>query len=210
MACAAIETRELPHRNMGNPHHPLATLNPLSDADLNEWEEAYAAVEAYFQALRVRNRLLVSELVRKVLWRASARKVNEITRPARELAMEEALAEIAAWTQNVLDEPLEHSRLAARGRLALLLAGMPDQWQSVFLTPPPWPPAFVEAMRNSYLAAAPNFGGLPMVAKHLELNVFGNSAAQWWDTMDRRPIVRTILVLVLLTVIAATVWFVYF
>ena len=48
---------------MGITHHPLATLNPLSEAELNEWEEAYAAVEAYFQALRLRNRLLVAELV---------------------------------------------------------------------------------------------------------------------------------------------------
>ncbi len=195
---------------MGITHHPLATLNPLSEAELNEWEEAYAAVEAYFQALRIRNRLLVAELVRRVLWRASARKVNETSQPARILAMEEALAEIAAWTQNVLDEPLEHSRLAARGRLALLLAGMPDQWQGVFLTPAPWPPAFVEAMRNSYLAAAPNFAGLPMVARHLDLNAFGSGAAQWWDTMDRRPIMRLMFVLVLLTVIATTVWFIYF
>ena len=71
--------------------------------------------------------------------------------------MEEALAEISAWTQDVLAEPLENSRLAARGRLALLLTGMPDQWQSVFLTPPPWPGAFVAAMRSCYLAAGPNF-----------------------------------------------------
>lgn len=194
---------------MGLPHHPLETLNPLSDAELNEWEEAYAAVEAYFQALRLRNRLLVAELVRRVLWRASARKVDEAAKPARVLAMEEALAEISAWTQDVLAEPLEHSRLAARGRLALLLAGMPDKWQGVFLTPPPWPDAFVAAMRNSYLAAAPNFAGLPMVAKPLELNAFGHSAAQWWETMDRRPIARMMLVSLLLLLISALVWFVF-
>jgi hypothetical protein len=192
------------------PHHPLETPTPLSAAELEEWEEAYAAVEAYFQALRLKNRLLIAELVRKVLWRASARRPAEPGRQARELAMEEALAEIAAWTQSVLDEPLEHSRLAARGRLALLLTGMPDQWQSVFLTPPPWPPAFVEAMRSSYLASAPNFAGLPMVARPLELNVFGNSAAQWWDTMDRRPIMRAIISALLTGIAAATVWSIYF
>ena len=81
---------------MGLPHHPLETLNPLNEAELNEWEEAYAAVEAYFQALRLRNRLLVAELVRRVLWRASSRKVNEPDKPARVLAMEETLAEISA------------------------------------------------------------------------------------------------------------------
>jgi len=191
-------------------YHPLETPVPLSEAELEEWEEAYAAVEAYFQALRIKNRLLVAELVRKVLWRASTRRAAETGRAARELAMEEALAEIAAWTQNVLDEPLEHSRMAARGRLALLLTGMPDKWQSVFLTPPPWPPAFVEAMRSAYLASAPNFAGLPMVARPLELNVFGNSAAQWWDTMDRRPIIRMMFITILIAVIGATGWFIYF
>ena len=191
-------------------YHPLETPTPLSEAELEEWEEAYAAVEAYFQALRIKNRLLVAELVRKVLWRASERRAKAPKCSARELAVEEALAEIAAWTQTVLDEPLEHSRMAARGRLALLLTGMPDKWQSVFLTPPPWPPAFVEAMRSAYLASAPNFAGLPMVARPLELNVFGSGAAQWWDTMDRRPIMRIMFTMVLLAVIAAVVWFIYF
>ena len=195
---------------MGLPHHPLETLNPLSESELNEWDEAYAAVEAYFQALRLRNRLLVAELVRRVLWRASTRKVNEPDTPARVLAMEEALAEISAWTQDVLAEPLENSRLAARGRLALLLAGMPGQWQSVFLTPPPWPAAFVAAMRSSYLAAGPTFAGLPMVANPLELNAFGNGAALWWDTMDRRPIVGMMFFAILLTLTAATLWFIFF
>jgi hypothetical protein len=125
---------------MGPSHHSLDRLPPLSEQELVEWEEAYTAVEAYLQALRLRNRLLVAELVRGILWRASERRTKEPDKPARLLAMEEALTEIANWTQDVLDVPLENRRLAARGRLALLLAGMPDKWQGVFLTPPPWPP----------------------------------------------------------------------
>jgi len=113
---------------MGPPSHSLSTLSPLSEEELNEWEEAYAAVEAYLQALRLRNRLLVAELVRGILWRASARRADEPDKPARFLAMEEALSEIAEWTQDVLDVPLENRRLAARGRLALLLRAQ---------TPPP-------------------------------------------------------------------------
>ena len=61
---------------MGLPRHSLDTLRPLSEEELTEWEEAYAAVEAYLQALRLRNRLLVAELVRGILWRASARRVG--------------------------------------------------------------------------------------------------------------------------------------
>ncbi|MBU6170681.1 MAG: hypothetical protein KGQ87_04200 [Verrucomicrobia bacterium] len=192
---------------MGPSHQSLDRLPPLSEQELVEWEEAYTAVEAYLQALRLRNRLLVAELVRGILWRASARRANEPDKPARLLAMEEALTEIANWTQDVLDVPLENRRLAARGRLALLLAGMPDKWQGVFLTPPPWPPAFVEAMKKSYLAAGPRFANLTMVPKPLELNAIGSGAAQWWETMDRKPIVRLMFTAVLLAIIALAAWF---
>ncbi len=195
---------------MGPPRHSLDTLRPLSESELNEWEEAYAAVEAYLQALRLRNRLLVAELVRGILWRASARRVDEPEKPARFLAMEEALTEVAEWTQDVLDVPLENRRLAARGRLALLLAGMPGQWQGVFLTPAPWPPEFVEAMKKSYLAAGPHFAQLTMVPKPLELNAIGSGAAQWWETMDRRPIVRLMFIGLLIGLIGLVVWFFLF
>jgi hypothetical protein len=192
---------------MGPSHHSLDRLPPLSEQELVEWEEAYTAVEAYLQALRLRNRLLVAELVRGILWRASERRTKEPDKPARLLAMEEALTEIANWTQDVLDVPLENRRLAARGRLALLLAGMPDKWQGVFLTPPPWPAAFVEAMKKSYLAAGPRFANLTMVPKPLELNAIGSGAAQWWQTMDRKPIVRLMFTAVLLAILALAAWF---
>jgi hypothetical protein len=135
--------------------------------------------------------------------------MDEPQKPARLLAMEEALSEIAEWTQDVLDVPLENRRLAARGRLALLLAGMPDKWQGVFLTPAPWPPEFVDAMRRSYLAAGPRFAALTMVPKPLELNALGSGAAQWWETMDRKPIIRIMFtgVLVLTGVLAAWYFF---
>jgi hypothetical protein len=194
---------------MGPPRHSLDTLRPLSEEELTEWEEAYAAVEAYLQALRLRNRLLVAELVRGILWRASARRVDEPEKAARLLAMEEALTEVAEWTQDVLDVPLENRRLAARGRLALLLAGMPDKWQGVFLTPAPWPQAFVEAMKRSYLAAGPRFQALTMVPKPLELNAIGSGAAQWWETMDRIPIVRIMFTGLLAIIAALTAWFIF-
>ena len=191
---------------MGPPRHSLETLSPLSEEELIEWEEAYAAVEAYLQALRLRNRLLVAELVRGILWRASARRADEPEKPARLLAMEEALSEIAEWTQDVLDVPLANRRLAARGRLALLLAVL-ERRAGLFLTPAPWPPAFVEAMRKSYLAAGPRFAALTMVPKPLELNAIGSGAAQWWDTMDRKPIVRIMFTGVLLTTAALAAWY---
>lgn len=194
---------------MGLPDQSLDSLRPLTESELEEWEDAYSAVEAYFAALRLRNRLLVAELVRKILWRASARRTSSPNLSARQLAMEETLAEIGQWTEKVLAEPLVDGRLAARGRLALLLAGMPDRWQGVFLTPEPWPEEFVNAMRTSYLAAGPRFAELTMVPKPLELNVIGSGAAQWWETMDRRPIVKRMTIALLVGIIIAGIWFTF-
>jgi len=194
---------------MGVSSQSLNTLRPLSETELAEWEEAYAAVEAYLGALRLRNRLLVAELVRGILWRASARQVSEPDKAPRVLAMEEALAEIADWTQDVLDIPLENRRLMARGRLALLLAGMPDKWQGVFLTPAPWPPEFVAAMKSSYLAAGPRFAELTMLPRPLEFNAIGSSAAQWWETMDRKPIVRLMFVALLGALGLVAAWYIF-
>jgi len=195
---------------MGLPNQTLDSLRPLTESELDEWEDAYAAVEAYLAALHIRNRLLVAELVRGILWRASERRANAPESTARKLAMEEMLSEIGVWTERVLDEPLVDRRLAARGRLALLLAGMPDRWQGVFLTPEPWPDEFVAAMRSSYLAAGPQFAELTMVPKPLELNVIGNGAAQWWETMDRRPIVRRMFAFSLVIALIAAIWFIFF
>jgi hypothetical protein len=194
---------------MGLPRHSLNALRPLGEEELQEWEEAYAAVEAYLLALRLRNRLLVAELVRSILWRASSRRAAEPDKPARFLAMEEALSEIAEWTQDVLDVPLENRRLANRGRLALLLAGMPDKWQGTFLTPKPWPKEFVEAMHASYFAAGPRFAALTMVPRPLEFNAIGSGAAQWWETMDRKPIVRFMFAALFAALAALAVWFIF-
>lgn len=192
---------------MGQSDHSLAALRPMNEGELAEWEEAYVAVEAYLGALRIRNRLLVAELVRGILWRASARHAEDPSIPVRTLAMDETLREIAEWTKQVLAEPLQHGRLAARGRLALLLTDMPGQWQSVFLTPEPWPPAFVEAMRKSYLSAGPQFAALTMTPRPLELNAFGSGAAQWWETMDRRPVVRKMFFGIIILILAAALWY---
>lgn len=191
-------------------HSPLASLQPLTEAELEEWEEAYAAVEAYLLALRVRNRLLVAELVRGILWRASARRATEPEKPARLLAMEEALKEIADWTQQVLDEPLDEGRLAARGRLALLLTDMPGKWQGVFLTPAPWPEEFQAAMRRCYLTAGPHFAELTMEAKPLEFNAIGAGAALWWESMNRRPIILKMFGSLLLLLMIASFWFIFY
>jgi hypothetical protein len=49
-----------------------------------------------------------------------------------------------------------------------------------------------------------------MTPKPLEFNAIGSGAAQWWETMDRRPIVRLMFTGALLVLILVTIWFTLF
>jgi hypothetical protein len=48
-----------------------------------------------------------------------------------------------------------------------------------------------------------------MVPKPLEFNAIGSGAAQWWETMDRKPITRLMFAGILLIIAALTVWFIF-
>src|SRR5258708_25470349 len=76
-----------------------------------------------------------------------------------ERAAKEMDRTVTDWYAAVLDVPSARADplLSTRGRLALLLADMPGRWQDQFLKPGPWPAEFVQAMRESYLRAAPEF-----------------------------------------------------
>jgi hypothetical protein len=138
---------------------------------LDEWNAAYAKVESYFHALRVRNKVLLGRLVIHVLKRAMRRAPQETQRSVTELAAEEMDLVVTEWFAQVLQESptgTDHM-LSTRGRLALLLADMPGRWQDQFLRPGPWPEEFLKAMRDAYLRAGPDFQLSKMAPRPLDL-----------------------------------------
>ncbi len=142
----------------------------LAGRPLEEWNNAYSKVESYFHALRVRNKVLLGQLVALVLERAVQRSAAEPQRSATELAVEEMDRLVNEWFAQVLQAPPAGAEmLSTRGRMALLLADMPGQWQDQFLRPGPWPEEFVVAMRDGYLRAGPNFQMAQMTPRPLDL-----------------------------------------
>lgn len=143
----------------------------LAGRPMEEWNAAYLKVESYFHALRIRNRVLLGELVQQVLDRAMRRASTETERTATELAAEEMDLLVTEWFAAVLERiptGIEHV-LNTRGRLALLLADMPGKWQDQFLRPGPWPKEFVDAMQEAYLRAGPDFQMSQMTPRPLDL-----------------------------------------
>jgi hypothetical protein len=142
----------------------------LAGRPLEEWNAAYSKVESYFHALRVRNKVLLGQLVARVLERAMQRSAREPARSATELAVEEMDRLVNEWFAQVLQAPPAGAdMLSTRGRLALLLADMPGQWQDQFLRPGPWPEEFALKMREAYLLAGPDFQLAKMTPRPLDL-----------------------------------------
>jgi len=143
----------------------------LAGRPLDEWNAAYAKVESYFHALRVRNKILLNRLVIHVLKRAMRRAPQEAGCSASELAAEEMDHVVTEWFADVLQRPATGTdqMLSTRGRLALLLADMPGKWQEQFLRPGPWPQEFLDAMRKTFVQAGPDFQLSKMTARPLDL-----------------------------------------
>jgi len=143
----------------------------LAGRPLEEWNAAYEKVENYFHALRVRNKVLLGQLVLRVLERAMRRAPAEPNHSATQLAAEEMDRLVIEWFAAVLQESSVNAdqMLTTRGRLALLLADMPGRWQDQFLRPGPWPEEFVGAMRETYLRAGPDFQLSKMTPRPFDL-----------------------------------------
>jgi hypothetical protein len=143
----------------------------IAGRSLEEWNAAYVKVENYFHALRIRNKPLLGQLVLRVLERAQRRALDEPGRSATEIAAEEMDRIVTEWFGQVLQtSPVgSEQTLSTRGRLALLLADMPGRWQDQFLRPGPWPQEFVEAMRESFFRAGPDFQLSKMTPRPLDL-----------------------------------------
>jgi len=143
----------------------------IAGRSLEEWNAAYVKVENYFHALRIRNKPLLGQIVLRVLERAQRRAPAEPKRSATELAAEEMDHLVTAWFAEVLQtSPTGTDQmLSTRGRLALLLADMPGKWQDQFLRPGPWPQEFVEAMRETFFRAGPDFQLSQMTPRSLDL-----------------------------------------
>ena len=143
----------------------------IAGRSLEEWNAAYMKVENYFHALRIRNKPLLGQIVLRVLERAQRRAPAEPKRSATELAAEEMDKVVTDWFAAVLQtSPTGTDQmLSTRGRLALLLADMPGKWQDQFLRPGPWPAEFVEAMRETFFRAGPDFQLSKMTPRSLDL-----------------------------------------
>ena len=178
----------------------------LAGRPLEEWNAAYAKVESYFHALRIRNKPLLGQLVLRVLERAQRRAPAELNSSATLLAAEEMDRIVTEWFSEVLQSPPTKmdQTLSTRGRLALLLADMPGKWQDQFLRPGPWPQEFTIAMRETFLRAGPDFQLSKMTPRPLDLGPITTLTNLGRMPYFRMALAWTLFALLLIVIFIAT------
>lgn len=160
-----------------------------------DWSEAYTRVESYYLSLRIVDKLLLSQLIAKVLSRAAERIEKEPDSSPASLAVEEAQGEVRKWFREVLEASgVATERIGTKGRLALFLTDMPRSWQREFLHAGPWPSEFLEAVKESYLHTGPGFQKSRMTPREIDLGTVSLLADETWKAIDRWPLLGTAFV----------------
>jgi hypothetical protein len=175
---------------------------------LEQWNAAYVRVEDYLRAHRIHNRLHQSRLIQRVLIAAAQlHRRNPALDPAT-LAIEETDRLMDRWFGELLDEKgLPHDRIAAEGRVALLLADGMQRWPYAFLEENDIPREFAGAIRQSSIKAGPDLAISSMVPRDIDLGTITEAAGQTLERIERLPILRVLLLWALFAGVLLMVFF---
>ncbi len=175
---------------------------------LDQWNAAYVRVEDYLRAHRLHNRLHQSRLILRVLIAAAQlHRQNPSLDPAT-LAVEETDRLMDRWFGELLGaKERPHDRIAAEGRVALLLADGMQRWPYAFLEESNIPAEFAGAIRQSSIQAGPDLAVSSMVPRDIDLGPITEAVGQTLKRIERLPIVRVSLLWALFAGVLLMVFF---
>jgi hypothetical protein len=161
---------------------------------MDAWNAAYVRVEDYLRAHRIHNRLHQSRLIQTILERAARRHEADPTQSPTGLAAEETDALMQRWFAATLGaEQQSPDRIAADGRLALLLCDGPQRWPYAFLDERAVPNDFVAAMRAGAIQAGPDLAVSSMVPRSIDLGPIPEAAGETIERIENWPLLRTLV-----------------
>lgn len=171
----------------------LTSFRPKTGT-LEQWNAAYVRVEDYLRAHRIHNRLHQSRLIQQVLVAAAVRHERDPRLDPVTLAIEETDRAMDAWFGALLGEKgLPHDRIAAEGRVALLVADGTRRWPYAFLDDRNIPADFAQAMKQSSIKAGPDLAVSSMVPREIDLGAITEAAGHTFERIEGTPLMRVIL-----------------
>ncbi len=176
---------------------------------MEQWNAAYVRVEDYLRAHRIHNRLHQSRLILQALEQAARRHAGNPSLNPTALAADEIERLMDRWFAEMLDERGQpHERIAVDGRLALLLCDGTQKWPYAFLDRSEIPADFGQAMRAGAIQAGPDMAVSSMVPRPIDLGPIPQAAGETIETIERWPILRTLLLWLVFTGALAAIFYV--
>lgn len=172
-----------------------------------EWDEAFLRVESYLRAHQVESRMLLTRLTGDIIADAQALAAQMPHEAPVTIAMRLAHARIGEWMQRAMGEgSWDDERFRARGRLALLMAELPERCPQEFLGSEPLPPDVRSKIASAQLVAGPEMRPLTMPPAMLEFPLVEIAEAKW-VTFSRSAFVRSAASWVLFVTIVGAAWY---
>ena len=172
-----------------------------------EWDEAFLRVESYLRAHQVESRMLLTRLTGDIVADAQALAAQMPHEAPVTIAMRLAHARIGEWMQRAMGEgSWSDERFRARGRLALLMAELPQRCPQTFLGHESLPEDVRRRMGEARLLPGPEMRPLTMPPAMLEFPLVEMAEAKW-VTFSRSAFVRAAASWVLFVSILGVAWY---
>ena len=188
----------------------LESLNSFrpKTGTLEQWNAAYVRVEDYLRAHRIHNRLHQSRLIQRVLSAAAGRHEQDPTLNPATLAIEETDRVMDGWFAELLGgKGLSHDRIAAEGRVALLVSDGTSRWPFAFLDDQNIPAEFAAAMKQGSLQAGPDLAVSSMVPRDIDLGTITEAAGQTLERIESLPVLRVVILWAVFIAVLTAVFF---
>jgi hypothetical protein len=185
---------EAPSVHAKRPFLELPAAFQPKTGTMEAWNAAYMRVEDYLRAHRIHNRLHQIRLLQAILERAARRHEQNPTLNPTALAAEETEQLMDQWFAEMLEvRGQPHERIAIDGRLALLLCDGPQKWPYAFLDEHDVKQDLGQAMRAGVIEAGPDMAVSSMVPRPIDLGLIPEAAGETIETIERWPLLQTIL-----------------
>jgi hypothetical protein len=182
---------------------PGGTTSPAVD---QAWDEAFLRVESYLRAHHLKSRVQLNALAMRVVTEARALAVDRPLEEPVELAMHVLHLQLGTWFVRAFNEgDWADERFRARGRLALVMTNMSNDWPQHFLVAEGVPSDITSELKECMLQPGPEVRFSNMPPAPLEFP-FADGANPAWQTFSQGPFVKGIATWVLIIGLLGVAW----
>lgn len=197
---AALRRHPAPAATAGSP--PALAAVPANA----EWDEAFLRVESYLRAYQIESRVLLNRLATEIIIAARELAAEHPHEAPVTLAIQVAHARVGEWLVHALGAgDWSDERFRARGRLAILMAEIPQSCPEHFLGLDELPSDARTRLATAQLVVGPDVRLTAMPSAPLEFPLT-EAVAGKWETFSRSTFLRAATSWIVIAGVVSAAW----